>query len=144
MEITLLLLPLVAVLVVPDGDVEVEVVVVPLVDVILEDCWDLHRKPSGSVNQVSSQEDSPATSGPPTISCLALDFDLISIPRDEYAQFLAHKWVSSPSTTTLARSSTASQYLFSSTLIIILLIHFKVSLSIMVPSPELLVPTVHI
>jgi hypothetical protein len=31
-------------------------------------CWDLHGTPSGFANQVSSQEDSPATSGPPASS----------------------------------------------------------------------------
>jgi hypothetical protein len=113
MEIKLLLLLLVAVLVVPKGDVEVEVVVVLVVDVILEVqtgshephkcthcgcsnhsvdyCWDLHGKLSRSANQVSSQEDSPATSRPPANSSPTLDSNLISIPRDEYAQFLAHK-----------------------------------------------------
>jgi hypothetical protein len=40
---------------------------------------------------------------------------LISIPKDEYAQFLAHKRASSSSTATLAQSGIASHCLLSST-----------------------------
>jgi hypothetical protein len=78
-------------------------------------CWDIHGTPSGFANQVSSQADSIATSGPPTQSSLNLKCDLISIPKDEYAQFLAHKRASFSSTATLTQSSTASYYLLSST-----------------------------
>ncbi|GLT54979.1 hypothetical protein SLA2020_281370 [Shorea laevis] len=78
-------------------------------------CWDIHGTPSGFANQVSSQADSIATSGPPAQSSHNLKCDLISIPKDEYAQFLAHKQASSSSTATLTQSSTASYYLLSST-----------------------------
>lgn len=65
-------------------------------------CWDLHGTPSGFANHVSSQADSLATSGPPAPSSLNLECDVISIPKDEYAQFLAHKQASSSSTATFA------------------------------------------
>jgi hypothetical protein len=73
----------------------------------VEYCWDLHGKPFGPANQISSKEDSLATYGPASLS-LPLDSDLIPTPSDEYTQFLAHKRVSSSSTTTLAQSSIAS------------------------------------
>jgi hypothetical protein len=71
--------------------------------------------PSGFANQVASQEDSPATFGPPAQSSLNLKCYLISIMKDEYAQFLAHKRASSSSTATLAQLDTASHCLLSST-----------------------------
>jgi hypothetical protein len=48
-------------------------------------CWDLHDKLFGFANQAFSLEDSPAISRPPTSSSIALDYDLISIPKYEYA-----------------------------------------------------------
>ena len=76
---------------------------------------DLHSKPSRFANQAFSLEDSLTLSGPPASSSPAPDYDLISISKDEYAQFLAHKWATSTSTTTLAQLGTAFHYLLSST-----------------------------
>jgi hypothetical protein len=81
----------------------------------VEYCWDLNGTPSGFANQVASHADSPATFGPSAQSNINLEYDLISIPKDEYAQFLAHKRASSSSTATLAQSGTASHCLLSST-----------------------------
>jgi len=81
----------------------------------VEFCWDLHGTPSGVANQVASYEDSPAPTRPLVSSSSTLENDLISIPKDEYAQFLAHKRASSSSTATLAQSGTASHCLLSST-----------------------------
>ena len=53
-------------------------------------CWDLHGKPSSFANQAFFVEDSPAIFGPPTCSSSTPDYDLVSIPEDEYAKFLAH------------------------------------------------------
>jgi len=79
-------------------------------------CWDLHGKPSGlASHQISSQEDISSSSGPSSTPGQALDSDMIAIPRDEYAQFLAYKRAIPPSTATLAQSGTASNCLLSST-----------------------------
>jgi hypothetical protein len=78
-------------------------------------CWDLHGTPSGFATQVASHDDSSAPSGPPVSSNSNFENDLISIPKDEYAQFLAHKRASTSSTATLAQSGTASHCLLSST-----------------------------
>jgi hypothetical protein len=51
----------------------------------------------------------------PASSSLVPDFELISISKDEYAQFLAYKQATSTSTTTLAQSGIASHCLLSST-----------------------------
>jgi hypothetical protein len=67
----------------------------------VEYCWDLNGTPFGFANQVASHADSTATSRPPTQSNLILEYDLISIPKDEYAQFLAHKRASSSSIATV-------------------------------------------
>jgi hypothetical protein len=81
----------------------------------VEYCWDLHGTPSRLANQVASQADSLATSRPSAQSNLNLEYDLISILKDEYTQFLAHKRALSSSTTTLAQSGIASHCLLSST-----------------------------
>jgi hypothetical protein len=100
-EVVLLLLPPMLVLAIPVGGVEVVVAVVHVVVAILEEVvilgvvslsvlipwtvlgstWQTQR----FANQVSSQNDSPATFDPPVSSSLALYCDLISISRDEYA-----------------------------------------------------------
>jgi hypothetical protein len=78
-------------------------------------CWDLHSKPFGFANQAFSLKDSPTLSRPPASSSPALDYDLISISKDEYAQFLAHKRATSTSTTTLAQLGITFQCLLSFT-----------------------------
>jgi hypothetical protein len=78
-------------------------------------CWDLHGTPSGFANHVASHDDSPAPSEPPISSNSNFENDLIFIPKDEYAQFLAHKRASTSSTTTLAQSDIASHCLLSFT-----------------------------
>jgi hypothetical protein len=78
-------------------------------------CWDLHGTPSEFANQVASHEDSLAPSRPLVHSSSNFKNDLISISKDEYAQFLAHKRVSTSSTATLPQLGTASHCLLSST-----------------------------
>jgi hypothetical protein len=68
----------------------------------VEFCRDLHGTPSRFANQVASHEDSPVPTRPLVSSSSTLKNDLISIPKDEYAQFLDHRWASSFSTATLA------------------------------------------
>jgi hypothetical protein len=77
-------------------------------------CWDLHDTPSGFASQVATHEDSLAPSGPLVSLSSSFENDLIFIPKDEYAQFLAHKWVSA-SSTTIAQSDTISHCILSST-----------------------------
>jgi hypothetical protein len=64
--------------------------------------WDLHGTPSGFANQVASHDDSPTPSRPPVNLSSHFENDLISIPKDEYAQFLTRKRASTSSTVTLA------------------------------------------
>ncbi|KAF5452519.1 hypothetical protein F2P56_027505 [Juglans regia] len=72
-------------------------------------CWDLHGRPSGSVNQAICQNaTSPSTSSDPTP-------EMISISKDEYDQFLARTRATSSSIATHAHSGTASACLVSST-----------------------------
>jgi hypothetical protein len=49
--------------------------------------------PSESPNLVSYLEDIPSPFGSPASSGQTLDSNLISLPRDEYAQFLANNQV---------------------------------------------------
>lgn len=65
-------------------------------------------------HQISSQEDISSSSGPSSTPGQALDSDMIAIPRDEYAQFLAYKRAIPSSTATLAQSGTTSNCLLSS------------------------------
>jgi hypothetical protein len=78
-------------------------------------CWDLHGTPFGFANQVASHEDSLTLSGLLVHLNSNFENDLTSIPKYEYAQFLAHKRVSTFSIATLTQSSTASHCLLSST-----------------------------
>jgi hypothetical protein len=78
-------------------------------------CWDLYNEPSSFANQAFSLEDYLAIFGPPASSSPAPHYDLISILKDEYAQFLIHKWATFSSTATLAQSGSASHFLSSPT-----------------------------
>ncbi|KAF5449100.1 hypothetical protein F2P56_027506, partial [Juglans regia] len=65
-------------------------------------CWDLHGRPSGSVNQAICQNaTSPSTSSDPTP-------EMISISKDEYDQFLARTRATSSSIATHAHSGIGS------------------------------------
>jgi hypothetical protein len=78
-------------------------------------CCDLYNEPSSFANQAFSLEDYLAISGPLASSSLAPHYDLISILKDEYAQFLVHKRATFSSTTTLAQLGSASLFLSSPT-----------------------------
>ncbi|XP_059654330.1 uncharacterized protein LOC132301059 [Cornus florida] len=73
-------------------------------------CWDLHDKPSGYANQVSSSTNDVASR-----SHNVSESETVPVPRDEYNQFLSYKQASNlSSTATFSQSGNAHTCLLSS------------------------------
>ncbi|CAK9148785.1 unnamed protein product [Ilex paraguariensis] len=71
-------------------------------------CWDLHRKLSGAANQASYQDDTSSVASIPRST--PPDTGLVTITREEYAQFLSQQQaIPSPSTATFAQSGSQDE-----------------------------------